>query len=112
MTVIVKSDGFWQRATLIVPGDDGERVEVNFRCRFRRLKTSEARALGKAITERKLTDAEVLDKVLVDWDLKDVSGNPVPIGQRSEAVEETAGLEGACVEAYFEAYRKGAEEKN
>jgi hypothetical protein len=43
-----------------------------------------------------------------------VDGNPVPIDKRAEVVEETAGLEGACVQAYFNAYQnpKGAEEKN
>lgn len=112
MAVIVKSDGFWQSAKLIVPGDDGKRLEVNFRCRFRRLKTSESRALMKSISDGKVTDAEVLDKLLMDWDLKDVDGNPVPIGERPEVVEETVGLEGACVQAYFEAFQKGAEEKN
>lgn len=112
MTVIVKSDGFWQAAKLSVPGDDGQRIEVKFRCRFKRLKTTEARALMKRIQAAEMTDAEVLDTLLVDWDLKDADGNPVPVSERAAVVEETAGLEGACVQAYFAAYQKGAEEKN
>ena len=59
----------------------------------------------------KITDKEFLDRLLVDWELKDKAGNSVPYTeqQRAELVEDWDGFEATLAEAYFDNGRKARE---
>ncbi len=154
MTVVLASVAFWAPVHFPLVGDDGLTESVACRARYRRLKTSERRALDRRIranalgpdvraairdkladarsgyTEREreeieadlsaetITDAEFLAHVLVDWDLKDRSGqavifSPATLAQVCEAWD---GFEAALVRAYGDAMkaagRVGEQEKN
>jgi len=107
MTVVLASVAFWAPAVLILIGDDAKPEKTHFRCRFQRLKTSERKKLDEDLREQRITDREFLDRLLVDWDLKDKQGNAIAYTPqtREALVEEWDGLEAAMVTAYFEAGR-------
>ena len=52
---VINSIAFWAPGKLYVPGDDGKRIEINFRARYKRLKKSERMALDHRIEANKLT---------------------------------------------------------
>ena len=111
MSVVLASVAFWADAQLILVGDLGKPEIVDFKARFKRLKTSERKQLEADLTDKKITDKEFLDRVLVDWDLKDKAGSTVIYSekQREELVEDWDGFEAALVQAYFENGRKARE---
>ena len=111
MSVVLASVAFWAAARLTLVGDLGNPEIVHFKARFKRLKTSERKQLEAGLTDKKITDKEFLDRLLVDWELKDKAGNSVPYTeqQRAELVEDWDGFEAALVEAYFENGRKARE---
>lgn len=111
MSVVLASVAFWAGAQLILVGDLGKPEIVDFKARFKRLKTSERKQLEADLADKKITDKEFLDRLLVDWDLKDKSGNAVIYSerQREELVEDWDGFEAALVQAYFENGRKARE---
>lgn len=49
MNVVLASAAFWAPGTYSLMGDDGALETVNFRARFRRLKTSERRAMDSRL---------------------------------------------------------------
>ena len=111
MSVVLASVAFWAAARLTLVGDLGNPEIVHFKARFKRLKTSERKQLEAGLADKKITDKEFLDRLLVDWELKDKAGNAVPYTerQREELVEDWDGFEAALVEAYFENGRKARE---
>lgn len=111
MSVVLASVAFWAAGQLILVGDLGKPEIVDFKARFKRLKTSERKQLEADLADKKITDKEFLDRLLVDWDLKDKSGNAVIYSekQREELVEDWDGFEAALVQAYFENGRKARE---
>lgn len=111
MSVVLASVAFWAGAQLILVGDLGKPEVVDFKARFKRLKTSERKQLEADLADKKITDKEFLDRLLVDWDLKDKSGNAVIYSekQREELVEDWDGFEAALVQAYFDNGRKARE---
>lgn len=111
MSVVLASVAFWAAGQLILVGDLGKPEIVDFKARFKRLKTSERKQLEADLTDKKITDKEFLDRVLVDWDLKDKAGSTVIYSekQREELVEDWDGFEAALVQAYFENGRKARE---
>lgn len=111
MSVVLASVAFWAGAQLILVGDLGKPEFVDFKARFKRLKTSERKQLEADLADKKITDKEFLDRLLVDWDLKDKAGNSVPYTerQREELVEDWDGFEAALVQAYFDNGRKARE---
>lgn len=111
MSVVLASVAFWAAAQLILVGDLGKPETVEFKARFKRLKTSERKQLEADLADKKITDKEFLDRLLVDWDLKDKAGEPVLYTekQREELVEDWDGFEAALVQAYFENGRKARE---
>lgn len=111
MSVVLASVAFWAGAQLILVGDLGKPEIVDFKARFKRLKTSERKQLEADLADKKITDKEFLDRLLVDWDLKDKAGEPVLYTekQREELVEDWDGFEAALVQAYFENGRKARE---
>lgn len=52
---VINSVAFWAPGTLYLPGDDGKRIEIKFRARFKRLKKSERTALEHRIEANKMT---------------------------------------------------------
>lgn len=54
MTVVLASVAFWAPFTLALPGDDGKPELVEGRARFKRLKTSESRALSRRMRANNL----------------------------------------------------------
>lgn len=61
MTVVLASVAFWAHAKLILPGDLGEKVEVPFKVRFKRLKTSERRLLNMRLAANRKSELEVVE---------------------------------------------------
>jgi len=144
MAVVLASVAFWATVDYRIVGDDGAPEAVPCRARFRRLKTSERRALDRRIRANTLspdvraaileklsaadapytareraeieadlaaepiTDAEFLDAVLVDWELRDRNGEPIVYSKsaRAEVCEEWDGFEAALVRAYGEAIKR------
>lgn len=105
MSRFVIANAVWAPVEHEIAGDMGTVVKINFKAKFRRLKTSETREMFAKIGERKLSDAQVLEQVLVDWDdFKDAQGEAVPFTRDNlaEAVEEVNGLEAAMARAFFE----------
>lgn len=111
MSVVLASVAFWAAGQLILVGDLGKPEIVDFKARFKRLKTSERKQLEADLADKKITDKEFLDRLLVDWDLKDKTGTAVIYSekQREELVEDWDGFEAALVQAYFENGRKARE---
>ncbi len=111
MSVVLASVAFWASAQLILVGDLGKPEVVDFKARFKRLKTSERKQLEADLADKKITDKEFLDRLLVDWDLKDKTGTAVIYSekQREELVEDWDGFEEALVQAYFDNGRKARE---
>lgn len=109
--IVIASVAFWANAKLILVGDCGKPEVVEFKARFKRLKTSERKTLEASLHEKTVSDAEFLDTVLVDWDLKDRQGNNVTYTEnaRAEMVEDWDGLEAALVTSYFENARLSRE---
>lgn len=62
----------------------------------------------------RIRDDEFLNLLLVDWDIKDLRGTPVPFtpANRAELAEEWDGFEAAMTTAYFKAIRAEDPEKN
>lgn len=108
MTVVLASIAFWANAKLILVGDLGKPINVDFKVRFRRLKTTERKQLEAELADKKLTDKEFLDRLALDWELKDLQGSNVVYSEqvRAEMVEDWDGLEAAMVTAYFDNGRK------
>ena len=111
MYVVLASVAFWAGAQLILVGDLGKPEIVDFKARFKRLKTSERKQLEAGLADKTITDKEFLDRLLVDWELKDKAGNSVPYTeqQRAELVEDWDGFEATLAEAYFDNGRKARE---
>lgn len=105
MAVVLASIAFWAANHLELIGDFGGTETIEFKARFRRLKASERKPLADRLLAGTITDAEVLDQVLIDWELKDSTGKLVPFTptNRTEAFEEWAGLEAQFVRTYFDA---------
>ena len=94
----------WAPVVHGLPGDLGEVIEIKFKAKFKRLKTAAQKELHKKLAERALTDAQVLEMVLEDWDLKDSQGASIAFTPDSlvETVEDLPGVEQALVRCFFE----------
>ena len=103
MAVVLASVAYWAPVIFNLVGDDGKPEVIRFRARFKRLKTSQRKQLDQDMADKSITDEEFLNRVLVDWDLKDKTGASVIYSPatRAEQVEDWDGLEGALVTAWF-----------
>lgn len=103
-TVVLAKPTYFAPGKLRLVGDVGTPVVVPFRAEFRRLRTSERRAVDEALAARSLTDADLVGKVLVGLEIADVTGCPAPNDAETRAtlMEEYDGLEAAIVMAWFE----------
>ena len=87
-----------------VPGD-GQVEEVRFSAVFKRLSRTENDTLQSRLEARTLTDKDLLDMVLADWQgLEGDDGAPYicTVENRAAAVEEWTGFEAAIAYSYFE----------
>ncbi|MEO8120464.1 MAG: hypothetical protein ABI606_14250 [Rhodoferax sp.] len=111
MAVVLASVAFWAAAKLTLVGDLGKPYVVEFKTRFKRLKTSERKQLEEDLKDKKISDKEFLDRLLMDWELKDARGTAVIHSEavRAELVEDWDGLEAALVTSYFENARLARE---
>lgn len=114
MAIVIASVAFWAHVKLTLVGDYGKTEIVEFKARYKRLKTSERKALEKDLAEKKILDDEFLDRLLLDWALPDKQGNNITYSEqiRREMVEDWDGLEPALVNAYFDNARKALEASN
>ncbi len=94
----------WAHVVVGLPSDLGEVIEVKFKAKFKRLKTDAQKELHKKLAERALTDPQVLEMVLEDWDLKDHEGASIAFtpDNLKDTVEELPGVEQALVRSFFE----------
>lgn len=129
---------FWAAVAVSLVGDMGVRIEGGFKAKYRRLKQKEYEALLKRMNlpvkpvdaeslalaeeaakaegrtaEWRITDRELLDLVLLDWDdLLDENDAKLPYTPENlERAEEVMGVRAAMVQAFFDAHNK-APEKN
>lgn len=125
--VVTSRPAFWAEGHLVLPDEPGKPLVFNFLVRFKRLKTTEQRELDKLIAENrrlvrehvqavvngqnvpefvsKITDKELLDKVLCDWKgFKDAGGAVVIYTEaaRAQVVEDYPGMEAAMARAYLD----------
>lgn len=115
MSVVLASIAFWVNGQLELIGDFGKSETIEFKARFKRLKSSERKSLNERLLAGTINDAELLDLVLIDWELKSATGDFIAYtpANRSEVFEDWAGLEAQFVRTYFEAVSgKAAAEKN
>jgi len=115
MSVVLASIAFWANGRLEITGDFGKAETIEFKARFKRLKSSERKSLTDRLLAGTITDTELLDLVLIDWELKSATGDFVAYtpANRSEVFEDWAGLEAQFVRTYFDAISgKAAAEKN
>ena len=65
------------------------------------------------LAAKTMTDAELLDDMLIDWDLHDHQGEFVPYtaATRKELEEDLDGLEGCLVNTYFDAVKQSVKPK-
>ncbi|MBS0507595.1 MAG: hypothetical protein JSR53_09475 [Proteobacteria bacterium] len=141
MTVVLASVAFWASITYRLIGDDGKPEVIQGRARYRRLKTSERKALDRRIRANRLTpdlragirkqldapdcnftarerteieadlaaepitDAQFLQEVLVDWDLRDKAGQAIAFtpAMKEQLCEDCDGFEAALVRGYSDA---------
>lgn len=127
MAVILSTAGFWAPFTYKVPGDDLTYVEKQMRLRWKRLDRTERKALDlrlaarndlmrvnfgvksatesetAALREKAITEEQFLVEMLVDWDLKDARGHPVPFSPRelAETCELNDGIDVQMFNSYF-----------
>lgn len=99
--------------TETVRGELPGRVAVEFKAIFRRLTVAEFQALRQEILEQNLSDARVIDRVLVGWaDVVDEAKAPIDFTPDALArVLQIAGVDELIVKAYFESF-DGARRKN
>ena len=128
MAVILATAGFWAPCTYAVPGDDLKPLEIKFRARWKRMTRPERKELDRRLQAARtvrqidsgiptslsaaeveqqrqlaISDEQFLNELLIDWDLKDARGNPVPYSPtaRNETCDQNDGLEPALVSSYF-----------
>lgn len=111
MTVVLASVAYWANVEVPFVGDEGQPEVFKFRARYKRLKTSERKQLDADLKSPGIPDDQFLDRILVDWDMKDKAGALVIYtpAVRAEVVEDWDGLEAALVTAFFVNARKSHE---
>lgn len=125
--VIARAPAFWAPGHFILPDQPGKPLVFKFKLRFRRLKDKERKDLDRRIQATRdsvnaavraamagmprpdvtpaITDKEVLDVVLVDWDGFPNDDGSIAIyteAARAQVVEDYPGIESAMVLAYLE----------
>ena len=125
--ILTKTPAYWAEGFFVLPDQPGRPIVIDFRLRFKRLKKAEAEELDRRIrinSERhqaqlraivagepvpqvdpEITDKEVLDQVLADWEgFTDEGGTAAMYTEaaRAQLVEDYPGIEAAMVRAWLE----------
>lgn len=126
MSVVIGKPAFWADGFLVMPDQPGQPSVFEFRARFKRLNTQEAKELDKRLLENQqrlqaqvdamvakkpipefvpaITDAELVNQVLVDWEgMPDAHGGSVPYtpAARDQLFADYAGMDTAFARAYL-----------
>lgn len=139
--VLTKTPAYWADAFFVLPDQPGRPMVIEFRLRFKRLRKTESEELnrririnsdrhqaqlramidGKPVPELQIevTDAQVLDAVLVDWEgftAEDGTAAMYTVAARNQLCEDYPGIEAAMVRAWLESrhpdQQRAATEKN
>lgn len=125
--ILTKNPAYWADGFFVIPDQPGRPIVIDFRLRFKRLKKSEADELDRRIrinSERhqaqlraivagepvpemvpEITDKEVLDAVLVDWEgfnAEDGTAAMYTVAARAQLCDDYPGMEAAMVRAWLE----------
>ena len=125
--VLTKNPAYWAEGFFVIPDQPGRPIVIDFRLRFKRLKKAEADELDRririnsehhqaqlrAIVENRpvpqfvpeITDKEVLDAVLVDWEgfnAEDGTAAMYTDATRTQLCDDYPGMEAAMVRAWLE----------
>ena len=92
---------------------DGRHERSSFTGEFKRIPQSRIREVGKEIENGTITDAELVEEVLVGWDgVDDMEGNPVKFSRTTLRQLVDVPMVATCVAtAYFESIA-GSKRKN
>lgn len=93
-----------------MPGDKGKFTTVKFNARFKRVSLTEFEALNAAIREKTMTDAQLIDEVLVGWgDVENKNGEPVEFTPENlEVLLDIFPVRPSIVQAFFDSIHLGA----
>lgn len=126
--VITKKPAYWAPGHFIAPDEPGQPLVFKFKARFKRLNEEQRkeldqrinsgrewmRSVSRALLENQptppqpadqITDKELLDLVMVDWDGFKNDDGTVAIytpAARNQVAFDNPGLEGAMVRAYLD----------
>lgn len=99
--------------TVNFPIDGGKLHEAKFRARFTRLGQDELDELRKQITERAITDRELVTRVLVGWSgVQDEDGSDIAFSEEARARLLSVHPVQPCLVNAFLASLQSAREKN
>lgn len=70
MAVILATIAFWASVTYQLPGDMGKPEKLDYKGRYKRLKTSERRRMQARLQAHRLSDDEVLERLRADKKLE------------------------------------------
>ena len=97
------SPSYFYPVKLAVLDEDGNLQNRVFDAKFVRLSQEEGEELVREADAGKITDRELVDRVLIGWrGLSDAAGAAMPFGpQCKEMVLKIAGMRGAIVRSFF-----------
>tara|TARA_R100000742_G_C4240628_1_gene60396 strand:- start:250 stop:591 length:342 start_codon:yes stop_codon:yes gene_type:complete len=110
--VLKQSDTYKWDVSVDVPVD-GQHKRSTFTGEFKRIPQSRIREIGQQIEEGTITDAEMVEEVLVGWDgIDDMKGEPVKFSRTALQQLVDVPMVATCIAtAYFESIA-GAKRKN
>jgi hypothetical protein len=113
MFKIAKSDRYYYPVTVEVVEDRGKRVKHTFDAQFVRLPQSEIDEMFSPQREQRITDSEVVDRVVVGWrGVKDQDDVDIPFSMEALAdLLDVYGVRSAIVRAWMESLEQ-ARQKN
>lgn len=117
MSVVIGKPAFWAPGFFVMSDEVDKPLLFKFELRFKRLPTSRHKQLQALIDSNvqllkdakppAITDAQLLDEVLVDWrGFKDAEGKPVIYtpAMRVQVAEDYYGMEAAMTRCWLEYY--------
>ena len=133
--ILTKNPAYWAEGFFVLPDQPGRPIVIDFRLRFKRLKKADVEALDQririnnqrhqawlravvageapAMPTLDITDREVLDTVLVDWEgfsAEDGTAAMYTEAARAQLCDDYPGIEAAMVRAWLES-RHPAQER-
>ncbi len=114
MIRIGASDAFWYPVRVAMVGDDGRRVEHEFKARFKRLSRSDFAALIERLGAGAVDDLSLVREALLDWrDVQNEAGEALEFTPaHRDALLEVWPVLPALAAAYIEAHTPEGRRKN